>query len=127
VFLCPLCDNAALDISCAIELPPELTSGDELTLQVVSCGWCSFRGAAICEDSRRGSLQSEFWRHYCFAAPPESLDNLSRLIESCPKPSKRRCSCAGHLTIGRRDDLGRWDPPVPTASKTFPMKHPRKR
>ena len=123
MFVCPLCAHASLEIKCAIELPPELGSGDELTLQVVSCGPCSFRGAAVYEESRQGSLRSESGHHFCFAAPADALDNLERLIDSCSRKGKRRCQCPAHLTIGRRDDRGRWSPPVPIAgSTTFPMK-----
>lgn len=123
MFVCPLCDHASLNINCGIELPPELGSGDELTLQVVSCSWCSFRGAAIYEESRQGSISSESCHHYCFAAPADALTNLQRLIESCPQRRKRRCRCSAHLTIGCRDESGRWMPPLPiTGSKQFQMK-----
>ena len=123
MFICPLCDHASLGIKSAIELPADLGSGDELTLQVVRCGRCSFRGAAIYEESRHGSLTSESRQHDCFAAPVNALTELERLIASCPRRSKARCSCAAHLAIGRRDELGQWTPPVPiTGAKRFAMK-----
>ena len=118
-FVCPMCKERSLDITHSIELPPERY--DELTLQVVGCNACGFRGAAIYEESRQGS--SDRWHHSCFAAPAEVLDALAALIESCPKQSERNCSCDALKTIGRRDPSGKWVPPVPVDSRdALPMK-----
>ena len=122
-FICPLCNkNGSLVISHSIELPADLTSGsDELTLQVVACDKCEFRGAAVYTESRRG--RGESWHHYCFAAPNDALKALAALIDTCLTPADRNCSCSAHHTVGSRDLHGRWTPPIPIeARKTFPMR-----
>lgn len=130
-FICPRCRNqsGSFRISHSIELPARLSPGnDELSLQVVACGACGFRGAAVYEESRRGGLDSESWRHYCVAAPADKLNTLARLIERCPARGKWWCFCPAHLMIGRQTFFlfGRWKPPVPLdASETFPMRVPK--
>lgn len=123
-FACPLCKKKrSLVISHSIELPAAAyvsPDTDELSLQVVACDACGFRGAAVYKESRRG--KGESWHHYCFAVPTDEVGALAALIDSCPARSDRNCSCSAHKTIGRRDIDRRWTPPIPIdALKTFPM------
>jgi len=120
-FECPACGAGSLAITCSIELPAELSSGsDELTLQTVACGICSFRGIAIYEESRRGS--SENVHHHCFAAAISEVDALSALVARCPARSRPRCSCEAHQLVGSQYAQGRWHPASQTVEgETFPM------
>jgi hypothetical protein len=121
-FECPACGAAALAITCSIDLPAELSWGsDELSVQTVACGICSFRGVSVYEESRRGA--SDNVHHYCFAAPASEVARLSALLASCPARSKPRCDCAAHQLVGSRDAQGQWRPPLQTAEgETFPIR-----
>ena len=124
-YKCPLCKkNGSLVISHSIELPAAAyvsPDTDELSLQVVACDACGFRGAAVYKESRRGA--GEAWHHYCFAVATDAVSTLAALIDSCPARADRDCSCAAHATIGRCDRERRWTPPIPVdAPNTFPMR-----
>ena len=51
-FRCPQCKTRnSLQIDLAMDLPPDRTS-EELSLQVVACGACSFRSLAVYDVGR---------------------------------------------------------------------------
>lgn len=107
-FMCPECGAAgSLEITSSIELPPDAWS-DEITLQIVECFRCGFRGAAAYEESRRGSLDSEAWRHRGHRMRSEALAALAEAIAACPEPRRSGCPCASHQSLGRTDDSGQW-------------------
>ena len=108
-FLCPACSTPrSLAITSRLELPPDSRS-DEITLQVVECARCGFAGLAIYEESRRGSLSDESFDHYGHHIHAADLDTLRTAIAVCPKPRDRRCRCAAHRRLGRKNEFGRWN------------------
>jgi hypothetical protein len=119
-FICPECHANSLAITHTIELPPDGRS-DEITLQVVACKECGFRGTAVYEESRRGA--EEYWHHQGCIVPKASVTRLSKLIRQCPSPKSVRCQCASHQTLGQTNEFGIWYPPDwATSEKTFLMK-----
>ena len=94
-------------MSQSLELPADRMS-DEITVQVAGCGACGLLAAAVYEESRRGSLDSEAWVHHGFLIPAERAAELLALIRSCPRPAKPGCTCPAHTALGGTDDTGRW-------------------
>lgn len=120
-FICPECQSADLSIDHSITLPPDNRS-DDIILQTLRCRRCEFRGVAIYEESRRGSLDSESWDHRGYRLEPEVLAELNRMIRACPTRKDKRCSCPSHRTLGTTTELGRWRPPFETNwERSFPM------
>ena len=112
-FACPQC--SALDvlrIINSIELPPDSRS-DEITLQLLICAKvsCGFRGVAIYEESRRGSLDSDHWDHTGYPVSSNVFERLKNAISQCPDPSKASCRCSSHQTFAHTSASGRWQPP----------------
>ncbi len=118
-FICPECNASSLTITHKIELPPDGRS-DEITLQIVKCGACGFRGTAVYEESRRGSLDSDSWHHDGYHMEADDVDTLQRLIQQCPEPGKDDCQCPTHLSLGKTDERGIWHPPK-TGQGMFPI------
>ena len=120
-FACPECGSpGSLRITSSIELPSDSRS-DEIALQIVECARCGFRAAAVYEESRRGSLDSEAVDHYGYRVSTESLDSLIAQIGACPEPSSCGCGCESHRRLGRTNALGRWNGMGETAG-SFPMR-----
>ena len=107
-FACPECGSpGSLRITSSIELPPDSRS-DEIALQLVACARCGFRAAAVYEESRRGSLDSEAVDHAGYRVAREALASLAAQIAACPDAGNRGCACESHRILGRTDDSGRW-------------------
>jgi DNA-directed RNA polymerase subunit RPC12/RpoP len=106
-FICPDCSGKRLRIACSLELAPD-SWWDEITLQVVECPDCGFRGAAVCEESRRGALDSEAWNHWGVRLAEAPLRTLIKDVAACPEPRSSACRCAAHQKWGRTDATGRW-------------------
>jgi len=106
-FVCPDCDAAALTVRQSIELPADSRS-DEITLQLVRCTACGFRGAAVYEESRRGALDDECWDHTGYRLSDDHRRALAEAILACPDPSDAHCDCDSHQRLGQRDETGRW-------------------
>jgi hypothetical protein len=105
-FRCPQCSNpGSLEIGLYIQLPPDSRS-DDILIQLVECLGCGFRGVAVYEESRRGSLESEAWDHTGYEIDAAELDALARAIGGAGAP--RACPCPAHQTLGRQDGRGRW-------------------
>ena len=120
-FNCPDCATGGLKISRSIALPPDSRS-DDIIVQVVRCGHCGFRAAAIYEESRRGGLDSESWDHRGYRLDKEELAELNRLMAACPDKKNKRCPCASHRQLGQKNEYGRWQPPFETDwERSFPM------
>lgn len=118
-FICPDCSGKRLRIASSLELPPD-SWWDEITLQVVECPQCGFRGAAVYEESRRGALDSEAWNHGGLRVAEALMRTLIDDIAGCPAPRDSDCRCAGHLRWGRTDASGRWLG-VPESAGGFPL------
>ena len=120
-FDCPKCGApGTLAITSAIELPPDSRS-DEIALQLVACARCGFRAAAVYEESRRGSLDSEAVDHAGYRVPAETLSLIAAQVAACPDPGNHACDCASHRRLGRADDSGRWCG-LPETAGRFPMR-----
>ena len=106
-FICPECKRKSLSITDRLELPPDSRS-DEITLQIVACASCSFKGIAVYEESRRGALDDESVDHRSYAVSPGDLTRLRRLIRACRNRGNPRCKCETHRQLGKRSKGGRW-------------------
>jgi hypothetical protein len=122
-FICPECDRQqVLHIRQSITLPPDSRS-DDILVQIVSCESCGFRAAAVYEESRRGSMDSESWDHTGYRLGRKELTQLGKLIRSCPSKKNKRCTCASHKTLSRTNEYGRWQLPDGFDwNNTFPMR-----
>lgn len=78
-FICPGCSRPDLEIKESLELGSDASS-DERSLQLVACRACSFSGAALYEESRRGSFGSEHIRHNGIKADPDTLLKMKKLV-----------------------------------------------
>jgi hypothetical protein len=107
-FRCPQClTRNSLEIALSIELLPDRRS-DEISLQVVSCSACTFRGLAVYAESRYGRQDSESWDHIGYWVSPDAVESISAAIRSCPFPMNPRCTCAAHTSLGGQDVYGKW-------------------
>jgi hypothetical protein len=106
-FFCPECRNpSTLKIKKSIELLPDSRS-DEITLQLIECTGCKFRGIAAYEESHRGSLDDVSFSHTGYYTNEQSIALLKALIKRCPNPKNKRCNCDAHEKLGRHNQLGR--------------------
>lgn len=116
-FSCPKCGVPdSLQITARLELPPD-DLWDELTLQVVACSTCRFRGLALYTESRRGALDSECWQHTGYCENADEVGRVERLIQRCPDTANHRCSCSSHMEISR-------NPALLNPAHSFPMQIP---
>jgi uncharacterized Fe-S cluster-containing radical SAM superfamily enzyme len=78
-FLCPVCGHKTLNIDASFDLGPDGDSdSDENAIQVVGCAACGFQGIACYEESRRGALDSDSFRHTGYEV---SAEIVARLVE----------------------------------------------
>ncbi len=109
MFICPECGEVgSLNITSAIDIEYDSRS-DEISLQLIECSACGFRGVAVYEESRRGSLDSECTDHYGYKMDKAEIESLIALISRCPRPRDESCACETHKTLNRRNETGRWD------------------
>jgi hypothetical protein len=107
-FFCPQCFYpGSLEITFSLQLPADSRS-DDISLQVVECNGCGFRGLAVYEESRRGRLDAEAWEHTGYRIAEADLTPLIALMRSCPDPLNGRCGCDAHRTFGMTGPNGRW-------------------
>ena len=121
-FKCPSCQGNSLEIDLTLELPPNGGS-DEITLQTVRCERCGFRGIAVYEESRRGSLTGESIRHLCYEVSEKDLQLIESGIGLCPDRGNKRCQCETHLSWAR---LGWLHPRHVTIKRWFRMEWVKK-
>jgi len=106
-FRCPQCHSlAGLEILLSIELPPD-RQWDEISLQVIGCSDCDFRGMAVYEELVSGSEQ-ESWHHIGYWVSQDAVLSVLEAIRTCPNPSDRNCECQAHSSLGERDVNGLW-------------------
>lgn len=98
-FKCPACEGGSLKIELSMELPP--SEVDETSVQMVKCEDCGFRGIAIYEESRRGSMSSDSFRHVGYEVSDENLQLVESGLRLCPARSNNRCQCEIHLAWAR--------------------------
>ena len=107
-FRCPQCKTRdTLQIALSMDLPPDRLS-DELSLQVVACRDCGFRGLAVYEVGRGDCPESESWKHIGYWVSPDAVESVSAAIGSCPEKRNPLCTCAAHTSLGKQDLRGRW-------------------
>lgn len=85
-FLCPACAGKTLVIEESLDLGADDTY-DERALQVVSCGDCGFRGAAMYGESRRGALDSESADHTGYSVPEDVAAAVHEAVRNGTVPS----------------------------------------
>jgi hypothetical protein len=106
-FQCPECSLPSLRITHALELPPDSRS-DEISLQIIACSHCKFKGVAVYEESRRGSFDSDSFHHRGFYLAKEAFERVHKSFSRCPTPKNARCQCASHKKLGAKEKNGRW-------------------
>lgn len=107
-FRCPQCRTVdSLEIECSIDLPDDRRSYD-LSLQVVGCCVCSFRGLAIYREARFGSLEAEDWSHIGYWVSPDAVAQAVSAIRACPDPHDSACRCPVHAALIDHDLSGSW-------------------
>lgn len=92
---CPECGEARLRIEEAMELGADERS-DEVALQIVLCAGCGFEAVAVYEESRRGALGEEAFRHNAFPTDERALGEIRSFIATCRDPRNPGCDCRGH-------------------------------
>lgn len=90
-----------------MELPPD-NRADEITLQLVECSVCSFRGLAVFAESRRGPWPDSSIEHTVYDLPDGEEALVRALFERCPNRRNAHCQCAIHRALGHQDNSGRW-------------------
>lgn len=100
-FKCPACRRNTLKIHLTLELPPG--ASDETQVQTLKCEACGFRGIALYEESRRGSLDSESFRHGGYEVRESDMERVVDALLRCPAPGERYCQCETHLTWAKSD------------------------
>ena len=107
---CPQCLEDSLKILSRIELPPDNRS-DEIAVQIVVCSKCGFQGIAVYEESRRGSFDNESFIHRGYFVEPDLVRKVQEIIDSCPNPNNRRCTCKSHRYFNKIGENGDWNWP----------------
>lgn len=122
-FICPDCLNSgSLEILESLQLPADERS-DDITIQIIACENCRFRGLAIYEESRRGSWDEDTFEHSGYRLDAVKLEELIALIRRCPNPKDASCRCGTHQLLGLTDLFGRWKGLERfDLTKTFPMR-----
>ena len=103
-FKCPACQGYSLKIERSMELPP--SDVDETSVQTVKCETCGFRGIAVYEESRRGSMSSDSFRHLGYEVSDEDLQFVENGFRLCPYPQNKDCRCETHLSWAKLAWIG---------------------
>jgi hypothetical protein len=104
--VCPKCSETNMKIVSQIQLPPDSRS-DEVSVQILKCKKCNFKGLAVYEESRRGPLDDESIHHRVFNVSETLLREIKEKISLCPTPKKINCKCMTHFELKKKDNLGR--------------------
>ena len=105
-FRCPQCKTTdSLEIMTSIELPPDYRSTD-ISLQVVECSLCPFRGLAVYEEPRLGRREAS--HHTGYWVSPDAVEAVLTAIQACPDRYNPRCQCRIHCVLGQADPYGPW-------------------
>jgi hypothetical protein len=107
-FRCPQCHTPdSLEIIASIDLSPDRRTG-EISLQVLGCSACVFRGLAVYAESRAGSDERDDFEHTGYWVSPDAVENVLAAIRSCPEPRNILCQCPAHRRLGEKDVYGMW-------------------
>jgi hypothetical protein len=107
-FRCPQClTRDSLEIQNSIELPPDRQT-EEISLQVIGCSICTFRGLAVYAEERGSFSGAETWKHIGYWVSPDAVDSVIAAIRSCPDAHNRDCTCPAHTSLGQKDLHGQW-------------------
>ncbi len=107
-FRCPQCQTRdSLDIQLSIELSPDRQT-EEISLQVIGCSACAFRGLAVYSEARGSFQGAETWKHIGYWVSPDAVESVSAAIRACPDPHSRACACPSHTGLGQKDLRGEW-------------------
>jgi hypothetical protein len=97
----------SLEIFTSIELPPD-RQAHEISLQVVCCNTCAFRGLAVYQEGRANIHESQSWQHIGYWVSPDAVDSVLSAIQSCPDRLNRDCKCVAHTSLGEKDVRNYW-------------------
>lgn len=104
---CPYCQHQSPEIVAVLAVPADCRS-DEIRFQLFRCSSCGRRSAGACEESRRGSMDSDCFDHYAYPIEPADWERAFEWIKLCPQPEDEDCGCCAHQRLGRQDERGRW-------------------
>lgn len=107
MYICPECENPALDSTARLELPND-SMVDEASAQTLKCSFCGACALAGNEESRRGAPDSESWNSWAFTVSPVTYEKIFKLMAKCPSPAAFDCDCAAHKLLSKTDAKGRW-------------------
>lgn len=106
-FRCPQCLTPdTLEIILSIDIPPDRRY-DEISLQVIGCKVCTFRGLAVYEELI-STDEVESWHHTGYWVSRDAVEAVLKAIRSCPDPHNPRCTCPAHASLGKKDVYGIW-------------------
>ncbi len=106
-FRCPQCQTLnTLEIIQSIDLPPDWRS-DEISLQVVGCTVCAFRGLAVYEEFQHGA-ETDLWKHIGYWVSRDAVESILETMRSCLDAHNPRCNCPAHTSLGQQDVYGSW-------------------
>lgn len=106
-FRCPQCLTPdSLEIIQSFEILPDRRC-DEISLQVIGCTACTFRGLAVYEELVHGA-EVDTWRHTGYWVSRDAVETVLKAMRSCPNPYNAHCTCPAHASLGERDVYGTW-------------------
>jgi hypothetical protein len=92
----------------SLELPVDSRS-DEISIQILDCPNCGFKGLGVYEESGRGSIDSDSFHHRGYVVDSSVLESLREKMLRCCQPGIPRCDCSAHEYFHRVDENGRWN------------------
>lgn len=104
---CPKCNQKKMIISSNLELPGDSRS-DEISLQILECLNCDFKGIGVYEESRRGAIDSDSYDHRGYIVNEETLQFFREKIKQCTQPRNTKCECNAHRHFYKLNMHGRW-------------------
>ena len=106
---CPDCGGRGTVISSGgIELPAD-DFWDEISLTLISCTACDFRGAVVGAESRgHGTLDDDTLTTEGHRLGRSSWESIHALIKRCPCPANPRCECRAHQELDAKVVWGTW-------------------
>jgi hypothetical protein len=91
----------------ALELAPDRQT-EEISLQVIGCRVCAFRGLAVYEEARGSFHGVESFKHIGYWVSPDAIDSVLYAIQGCSDPHNKACMCPAHTALGQKDLDGEW-------------------
>lgn len=85
-FACEACKATTLAIVLAVEVEPDDDS-DEASAQILRCDTCGAGALGIYEESRRGRLDRESWRHWGWFVGDDVIASAEAKLRATPRPT----------------------------------------